>query len=311
MGYTKNELIQQLIKCYEENGHTRTTLLNSPNNDYPSQVTYNNHFGSMADAREAAGLYGGHTREKVIESIEKCFDKHSRITTTLLNEDDELLNSSVLYAHFDTISDAIESADINQDVDRVRSKYTEEELLDELIRCKEEEGNTKTQTVDSRDGPSSQAYRSKFGSIQSARELAGINCKFNKTYSDKVKKWMENTQYEDNADAHIYVLSISIDGEKAYYIGESQNVTSRIHSHLENPQFTTKNNTKYGEVISTRRETGRVNDIKIEGIEYVIPIYRNDGESDEIFRKRRKYREHHEHLSVAIDKNTLEVYGGR
>jgi hypothetical protein len=311
MGYTRNELVEQLIDCYEENGHTRTTLLNDPSNDYPSQVTYNNHFGTMANAREAAGLYGGHTRKSLLESIEKCFDKHNRVTTTLLNEDEELLNASVLYAHFDTISDAIESSNINEDIDSARSKYTEGELLEGLVSCKNNRGNTKTRTIDNRDGPSSQAYISRFGSLQKAREIADIETTFNTTYSDKVTKWIDSVQYEEDADVHIYVLSISINEEQVYYVGESMDIKSRIQSHLEKCEFRTKTRTRHGERIATRFETNRVNDVEIDSIEYVVPIYRKSGESDIEFRRRRKLIEHHEQLSVAIDKDTLEVYGGR
>ena len=296
MPYTKNELQQELLRCYEENCHITSNILNDPNTDYPTQMTYSNHFGTLTDAKESVGIYGGHTRERVIKDIQKCNEQHGTVKLSLLNNDSKLINQSTLYEHFDSLSSAIESSDITVDKTNEKPKYSKEELLDMLSSCKEEMGDTKTTTVNEYKGcPSSQTY---------------ITADFKN--SNRVQEIIDSLDaFAESADAHVYVLKLDVNNETAYYVGESTNLHKRLQSHIYEQKIQTWANSSHGKILAPREKTNVVNDVSVNGVEFVIPLYRKDNESDIEFRRRRKYREHHIHLQVAMDKQTLDVYGGR
>jgi hypothetical protein len=315
MGYSKQELKEELLRCYGEQGETSSKTLNDPATDYPTQMTYSNHFGSLTAAKESVGILGGHTRERVLSDIEKCFDKNDNVSVNLLNDSDDFINSSTLYEHFDSLWTAIELADI--DVESIKDKkntqpnvYDREELLSKLQDCYDENGNTKTETVNNFDGcPSSQAYKSRFGSIKSARKEIGISTEFQK---HKVREKIKNIDgFKKSASAHIYVLELTVNGETAYYVGESTNLEKRLQSHFYNTKIQTWSHGKHGKILSPRTETNKVNDVSVDRVKYVIPMRRKENETANEFRKRRKLKEHHTHLSVAIENKTVEVYGGR
>jgi len=316
MGYTTQELKDELLRCYEENGHTKSSVLNDKNNDYPTQMTYSNHFGSLTEAKRSVGIIAGHTKERVLSDIEKCYNKNGNVSISLLENDDKFINQNTLYHHFDSMWNAIEES--NVDIRSIkyaksknRKKYTKEQLIDILIECKDRFGNTKSSTINNCDDfPSTQSYKSCFGSIKKAREEADISVDFKN--SNKIQNIIDGIEsYDNNSDAHIYVLNIEINGEPAYYVGETTNLHSRLQTHYYQNNIQCWSNGDHGRVLSPRSDTGESNKFTIISVEYVIPMYKKDNESNIEFRRRRKYKEHHEHLSVAIDNNTFEVYGGR
>lgn len=316
MGYTKQELKDELLRCYEENGHTDSSTLNDKNNDYPTQMTYSNHFGSLTRAKESVGILGGHTRERVLSDVKDCYQKNGNVSISLLQSNNKFINPSTLYKHFDSIWMAIEKSDVNVEDVKVaksnnRKKYTREQLIELLIECKDQFGNTKSRTINECDYlPSIQSYKTSFGSIKNARREAGISTDFKN--SNKIRNIIDKIKsYDSNADAHVYVLNIEINGETAYYVGETTNLHSRLQTHYYQNNIQCWSNGEYGKILSPRDDTGKSNEFDILSVEYVIPMYQENGESKIEFRRRRKYKEHHEHLSVAIDMDTVEVYGGR
>lgn len=313
MPYSDSELKNELLRCYKNEGEVTTEILNSSDNDYPTQMTYYNRFGSLREAKESVGLIAGHSKSRVLSDIEQCYKKYDEVSTEKLDSDDELVNYQVVYKHYGSLSDAVKDAGIQWEsakceVTYGNTKYTEEELIQNLIDCKEENGNTKTTTVDNFDGPTSQAYKTKFGSLRRARTIAGIEQSFD---HGKVEKMLQESNYEKKSDAVIYVLKINVNGEEAYYVGESTNIKKRLSSHIHRTKIQAWANGPYGKILAPRSKTGKMNEIKIKSIDYTIPLYKQSGESDIEFRRRRKYKEHHEHLSVAIENDTLDVYGGR
>lgn len=316
MPYSKDELKSELLRCYKQEGAVTTDILNSSENNYPTQMTYYNHFGSLRDAKRSVGIIAGYTRDDVISDIQECYERHDEVSTKALNNDDSLVNYQVVYKHFGSISDAVESADINWQEAKIKREYdidlqyTKEELLQNLEECKESEGDTKTTTIDNFGGPTSQVYRDRFGSLTNARKICGLEESFKGGKNSKVQRLISNADIDDS-DAHIYVLKLSVNGQDAYYVGESTSIKDRLFSHIHRTKIQAWAHGPHGKILAPREETNKLNEIEIESIEYTIPLYQEQGESDIDFRRRRKYKEHHEHLSVAIDKNTLEVYGGR
>lgn len=317
MPYSKDELKSELLRCYENEEEVTTEILNSPDNDYPTQMTYYNYFGSLKNARESVGIISGHTKERVLSDIRKCYDKHNEVSTKVLDNDDELVDYSTVYQHFGGLSEAVTSAGLEwEDAKRVvtldiENEYSRDELIQNLIDCNEEEGNTKTSTINNFDGPTSQAYRNRFGSISEARKIAGIepSFKFART-NGQIDRLLEDIDYK-NSDAVIYVLRMNVNGAKAYYVGESTSFKDRLNTHVYQTKVQSWAHSPHGKILAPRNKTNELNNIEIKSIEYVIPLNQKEDESDINFRRRRKYREHHEHLSVAMEKDTLDVYGGR
>jgi len=316
MPYTKQELKNELLRCYKENGNVSTEILNSTKTDYPTQMTYYNHFGSLKNAKESVGIISGHTRERVLSDIRTCYEKYEEVSTDTLNNDDELVNYQTVYDHFNSISKAVEESGINWedakcDVTYNEPEYSEEELIENLMNCKDEQGNTKTTTVNDFGGPTATVYRDRFGSLTEARKIAGIDESFKGGSNGKIHRLLHSVEVDEDSDALIYVLKILVNGEEAYYVGETTNIYSRLQSHVYRTNIQTWANGPYGKILSPREKANEMNEISVESIEYTVPLYQDSDESDIEFRRRRKYKEHHEHLSLAIDKNTLEVYGGR
>lgn len=311
--YTEDELISELLRCYENEGSTKSSILNSPETDYPTQMTYQNRFGSLTKAKEIAGIKGGHTRERVIEDIKKCYEQNDAVSIKLLDNTDDLINSSTLYSHYNSLWSATEDAQIekeNASTRSVKNKYTKSELINNLIECKEEMGDTKTKTVDEYDGPSTQAYRSHFGSIGEARGEANITPNFSTTYKSKhLEEILENVEIKD-ADAHIYVLELEVNDETGYYVGESKNIEKRICTHINNTRMQVWANSPHGKILAPAEKTNELNDVTVKSIKYTIPINKAENESSLNFRRRRKFKEHHQQLVVAMEEETLDVYGG-
>lgn len=315
MPYTKDELKSELLKCYENEGEVTTAILNSPDTEYPTQMTYYNHFGSLREAKESVGIIAEYRKKDVLSDIRDCYDKHGEVSTNVLNSDDDLINYSVVYEHYGSLKDAVEDSGILwNEAMRERDysfEYTKDELIQNLIDCKEETGNTKTSTIDNFGGPTSQVYRDRFGSLTEARSVAGIKESFKNGRNGKVERLLETVNIDDDADAVVYVLLMDVNGETAYYVGESTNIRKRITSHVYQTKIQAWAHGSNGKILAPREKTNELNEVEVLSIEHTIPLYKDDSESDVDFRRRRKYKEHHEHLSVALDKNTLEVYGGR
>lgn len=316
MTYSESELLSELKKCYEEHGEASSKILNDSTNDYPTQPTYQNHFGSFSEARMRAGLPRGTPREKVINDIEECFDKYGDVTISLISKDNDLISPNTLYQHFDSIGEAIEQSQVNGSKiptksDR-RKQYTEEDLIESLVECHESTGKTDSKTVNEYEHcPSTQPYKDRFGSLDRARIIAEVSRNEITKKSEAVEIVNSTDEYYDDDDAHVYVLTISINDQECYYVGESTSLIERITSHMRSPDIRTYEETTNGKAIVPRKETPKKNSVKIESIEALIPMNKSDGETEIEFRRRRKYKEHETALSMAIEKNTTMVFGGK
>ena len=451
MPYTKQELLNELVRCHKENGSTSEKILNDSSNNYPTQPTYNNHFGSMNDARKKAGVpvvnQGQQwTKDMVVEQIKTVVDTNGYFRLSMMDDIDGPNKSSV-YTHFDSIKEALENTfDTNIDeLTQKPAKYSEEELLEYMRECEnmygkvtidimnddsylpsshpyynlfdnfeaakeragvdtyernsydyyqysalelidalkecheekgstlaediqafdmapspsiytqrfgsivsardiadipqpkkdcgpereyttseiiehlkrvyESEGDTKTTTINFVDGPSSQVYKSRFGSLQTAREIAELPV----TQYIKNEKWMEIVGedldaidgYLSDADRYVYVLELDLRGDTGYYVGQTKNPYKRIKQYITStPKMRLNKVTEHG-LAASRRDDYVNTGTEVTDVKYLISLYKEDGESEQNFIDRVKERERRESFTVAIDEGCVNVFGGR
>lgn len=450
MPYSKQELLNKLVECYENEGTTSEAVLNDPSNDYPTQPTYNNHFGSLNNARRKAGLpvirqSQQWTKDDVIKEINSIYEKEGYFTSSMMEETDGP-NPSSIYTHFDSVSEAITEAGLDADRDTRRLnkwntdellqylrecyeiygkctisiinnddyfpssgayqyhfesfseakeqaglsqyekrasdyyKYTAPELIDALKSChneggstlyedilshddcptpavytrrfgslsnareiadipepivdynqrteewssdkllellrqfEEQHGDTRTSTLNEYGPPTSAVYINRFGSLETARELA--DCK--RTNYITHERWqeivgdIENLDgYDSTADGYVYVLQVDLDGEEAYYVGQTVNPIRRLKNYIiGKPRARWNKQTPFGKVSTNRDEYTNIS-CSVVDVLYVVSMYKGEGESEETFRRRRLERERKESFTVALDKNTTNVFGGR
>lgn len=451
MPYTEQELLNELVRCHKENDSTAEKILNNSANDYPTQPTYHNHFGSMNEARKQAGIpvmkqSQKWTKDDVIEQIESIIDTNGYFRLSMMDDIDGP-NKSTVYTHFDTVEEALqeifdenidkitqkpakyskdelleymrecenmygkvtidimnndsylpssypyynlfdnfetakEKANVDkyehnsydyyqysaleliellkechnekgstlaediQDFDKTPSpsvynrrfgsivsarelsdipqpkidyernrKYTTTEIIEHLKKVYESEGDTKTSTINSVDGPSTQVYKSRFDSLETAREVAKLPV----TQYIKSQRWMDIVGedldnidgYKSDADKYVYVLELNIRGDTGYYIGQTKNPYKRIKQYITStPKMRLNKVTEYG-LASARREDYVNTGTKVTDVKYLISMYKGDGEDEKNFIDRVREQERRESFTVAIDENCVNIFGGR
>lgn len=332
MAYKRTELLSELVRCYEEQGNTSVKTLNDPDTDYPTQMTYQNRFGSLNSARERAGVPVRKqaqkiSREEFIEDANRMYKEYGDIKSTWFQEKDEFKSTYRLY--FDSFEELLKQSDYYEEVMRNRNKmrnrvghklskensYSDEFLLKHLQNVYDKYGNCLTETINSSNGPSAGAYSSHFGSLVNAREIIGIEDYHSKNNAIEsiISGGIKNVDgYDDNANAHIYVLKIEIYDEKVFYVGQSKNLKKRITTHASGtPKVSLYENTNSGKAMLPRLETLSNGDATVTDILYFIPMYKKDKENDIQFNRRVLEREREESYSLAIRENTTDIFGGR
>lgn len=317
------ELIEQLHKCEEENGYVSGSLLNNPDNNYPTQPTYSNRLGNLRDVCKSEGIkYGKESmwsKEKIIDEADDFFEENGELGVRHFSSTDNYLPSAnTLYKYFDDIEslfaemdnfeDVIESKKrrrraINKLIDN--TKYNENDkqaLINHLWWVMKEYGNTKSATVNSVDGPSTQVYRDIFGSIVKAREEAGLDSIYNKSFEDRIGELPDS--YDERADGYVYCIKMQKGREQYYYVGKSRSLRNRLNSH-------SSGSTKIA--LHHENKYGTINDIGLTPV-CIVRIdnyYRNDDETIEEFDKRLESKEHVISYQIASAFNTDKVLGGK
>jgi len=332
MAYKRTELLEELVRCYNEKGNTLSKTLNDPNTDYPTQMTYQNKFGSLNSARERAGVpvrkQAQQTdREHFISEANRMYKEYGDIKSTWFRDKDGFKSTYRLY--FDSFEELLKESDYYEEVMQNRNKmrnsvgeavseknsYSDEFLLEHLQNLYKEYGNCLTDTVNSSDGPSSGAYASHFGSLVNAREILGIEDYHSKNnvIEDIVTNGIENVDgYDNDADAHIYVLKIEIYEKEVFYVGQSRNVKRRITTHASRtPKISLYEKTNNGNAMLPKSETISKGDANVIDILYLVPMYKEDSEDNILFNRRVLEKERKESYSLAIEKNTTDVFGGK
>jgi len=323
--YSKDELIEYMKECENVYGKVTINILNT--DDYfPSSYPYYKLFENFEQAKELAGVetynrnsydYYQYSSPELIEALKECNKEMGSTLAEDIQEFDKTPSPAVYNRRFGSIVSARDIADIPQpEVNYERTvEYTSSEIIDHLKEVHEEVGDTKTETINNVDGPSAQVYRSRFGSLKNAREIAELPV----TQYIKNQQWMDIvgddlnniTGYKNSADAYIYILKLDMRGSDAYYVGQTTNPYKRIKQYItQTPKMKLNKVTENG-LAATRREEYENTGTEVVDIEYIISMNKAENETKEMFMDRVIERERRESFTVAIDKNCVNVFGGR
>lgn len=298
MGYTKDQLLSELHRCYEENGEVNIKLLNDSNTDYPTQPTYANYFGSITEAKKMAGIERNTTKREISDTINDIINSNEHIS--LKKMDEKGISAAQLYAHFNSIDDALSFATDEDPDEFYRSKY---------LSIIEEFDNISYNRIDECDKlPSHSTVLKYFDNIDEIRTEVGIDVK--DSYKEQAKQLIEDyhPHIDYSHDGYIYCYQFSLYDETHFYVGETTNILNRITSHLRRKNIRTKSHSSNGEILCKRGEES--SNIEINKIETIIPLQQGENESAEEFTRRRLYQENKLRNVIVMEEDTLNVYGG-
>lgn len=298
MEYTSDKLLSELRRCYEENGKVTVKILNNPENNYPTQPTYRKHFGSINEAKSKVGIKRNMTKEEIRDSINSIINSGNNVSLKQLKNHE--IEPSQLYAHFDSINDAISFA-TGKDADQFyRSKYLS--IIDEFENISWEKIN-KCEKL-----PSQSTILKYFDSIDDIKEELGREIQ--ESYKQRAKNLIEeyDPQINYSDDGYIYCYEFTLYDERAFYVGETTNILNTIKSHLRRKKIQTKSHTSNGKILCRRGQES--DNIKIHKIHTIIPLQKGENESIEDFTRRRLYQENKLRNIIVMEEDTLNVYGG-
>lgn len=321
---TDQELLDELERCYNEHGEITYSILNNSSNDFPTQPTYSYRFdnglrGACKKADVSYNVREKYTKEKIVEMANTFFQKNGELGLRNFNNSDELPSSNRLYSHFSGIDELIQETDYTEEiynrqeelkeiVKEERDKHTKfnqndtDALVEHLWWVAKEYGDAKTKNVDKAPGPSSQTYRSIFGSMPNARKEAGIKDFSNNALEYKIGHIPDN--YDDSADGYVYVIRMIRKGEEYYYVGMSTSLRNRLDSHASgSSKVMLHHENKYDKMSELGLEPHCI--VRVEN------YYQENTESEEEFRNRLKSEEHIVSHQISAAFNTDKVLGGR
>ena len=298
MGYTKDQLLSELHRCYEENGKVSIKLLNDSNTDYPTQPTYANYFGSVTEAKKMVGIKGNTTKEEISDTINYIIESGQDVSLNNLEEND--IRPAQLYSHFESIDEALSFATDKDPDEFYRSKY---------LSIMEEFDDISYSRIDQCDKlPSHSTVLKYFDNIDEIRTEIGIDVQ--DSYKEQAKQLIEDyhPHIDYSHDGYIYCYQFTLYDETHFYVGETTNILNRMASHLRRKNIQTKSHSTNGEILCKRGEESA--NIEIDKIYTIIPLQQGESESVEEFTRRRLYEENKLRNVVVMEEDTLNVYGG-
>lgn len=185
--YTDEEMLDMLTTCKERHGECSPRVFDA-DDDFCTVSSVMRRFGSWTAAKERAGIdedlssKGGRKKTysdaQILSHIRECARRNGKATTALLDDEDDLVASSVAIERFESWSDAKAKAGLEPDERAHNSRpreYTDEEYLQLLRECAEKHGRATQRVFDDDDAfPSAGAVRKRFGEWSHAKELAGL-----------------------------------------------------------------------------------------------------------------------------------------
>ena len=177
--FTDDELLDLLRMAAVKLGRTPRVIELKGMDDYPSPVTYTKRFGSWDDAVRRAGLaprsrvWRRYTDEELIDALQRAAGELGRAPTSKDLERTKGLPAPLTYqTRFGSWSNALRAAGFTPG----RSRYTDEELLDDLQRIASELGRTpNSEDLRKREGyANTGTYQARFGSWSEALRQAGF-----------------------------------------------------------------------------------------------------------------------------------------
>lgn len=293
---SNKELLDELERCYDENGKVTATILNDPSNDYPTQPTYSSRFGSIEDALKKRGLEPATRgvnsewdKDKVVEVVSSWYRNNDEtIDTSVLNANNDLPTPNIVYKHFKSLDDLYKECGIYESIKKdrremrkiVSKKYSSEnknDLINHLLWIQANKGDTKHTTE------------------------AGLSQSYKENFEDRIGDLPD--EYDSEADGYIYVLQMRRKTENYYYVGMSTSLKKRLNAH-------SKGSTKVTLHHENVRDTLSNLSIFPISIIRVHNMYMKDEETREEFRNRMKSKEHVISYEVASGLNTRNILSG-
>jgi hypothetical protein len=217
--YSDVEMLEMLRACKQRHGECSPRAFDA-DDDFCSASSVFRRFGSWSGAKEQAGISEDlssnagrkkkYSDEQILSHLRECSNRHGTATTALLDQEEDLVNSSVAIERFGSWSEAKERAGLNPDAraDNARPReYSDAEYLALLRDCEKKYGRA-TQRVfgDADEYPSAGAIRKRFESWADAKEQAGLNVGKDRKYSKEelLEMLQECNDRHGKCTAHVF-----------------------------------------------------------------------------------------------------------
>lgn len=126
--------------------------------------------------------------EELLEMLHQCNEKHGKVTIAIFDDDDEFPSSGIVKERFANWTEAKKQAGL----DEYNTEYSDEEILQMLRDCKEENGMCSPRLLNSMDNTcSASLVNRRFGSWSNAKEEAGIEENLKKEATGRDKQYSD------------------------------------------------------------------------------------------------------------------------
>lgn len=131
-----------------------------------------------------------YSNEYLIEALQECKDKHGKITTQVLNNDNSLPSGPTYSYRFDSLADAARRAGLDDEADRMQTNrkrrigYSDDEIKS-FIKSISYDGLVTPKIIDQADGPSTTTISNHLGSDTIVGEsIAGVDIISHRDYKN-------------------------------------------------------------------------------------------------------------------------------
>lgn len=177
--YTDGDVLRHIRECADRHDGKATVELLNNESDLIAPSVAVERFGSWSEAKEEAGVKADnradnhrpqeYSDEDYYELLRECKEKHGSVTQRVFDDDDSFPSSGAVSQRFGGWDKAKKLAGI-----KIQSgKYADEELLKQLITCKEKYGSCSASNFAADDEfASPETVQRRFGSWDDAKEKA-------------------------------------------------------------------------------------------------------------------------------------------
>jgi hypothetical protein len=177
--YTDGDVLRHIRECADRHDGKATVELLNNESDLIAPSVAVERFGSWSNAKEEAGVKADnradnhrpqkYSDEDYYELLRECKEKHGSVTQRVFDDDDSFPSSGAVSQRFGGWDKAKKLAGLN-----VQSgKYSDEELLKQLIDCKEKYDSCSASNFAADDEfASPETVQRRFGSWSEAKEKA-------------------------------------------------------------------------------------------------------------------------------------------
>ena len=179
--YEDADVLNHIRECARRNDGNVTVALLNDEKDLVAPSVAVERFGSWSNAKKEAGLGGDgrkgnhrprkYSDEDYLNLLRECEKKHGKVTQRVFDDDEDFPTSGAIAGRFKSWKEAKEKAGVTDSA----SKYTDEELLEQLRECKRRYGTcSAAQFASDPDFASPETVQRRFKYWNTAKEEAGI-----------------------------------------------------------------------------------------------------------------------------------------